>query len=229
MFPHQRVNDRTRLRRLSNRQVMKQSVVAALGVGLFCLPRIVFWEDRPDFWLLMWGILVWCLFFLWLFVFAWHELYGENRIFQWKVAPKILLPVVAISLVWSLILATCCDPVLRELNPKEYPDSELDTVVRTFFTVSLESLFLLFAPFAILLRLSKSVKAAYCLTLVLALLTAGMKMNSLANQLPLPWMGALFGIRLVGSGLLLWLYVKKGAPIVWLASLIIGLRHLWHM
>jgi len=215
------------MRRLADRDVMKKAGVAAVASGVLCLPRLMMWEDRVKAWWLMGAILVWAMFFLWLFVFAWHEHHGGGKVVRWKVEGRIWLVVVVASVLWGVFLAAFVDPSLKAWNPKEFPTDGLDVLARVAFAVSLESLFLLFAPFALMIRLTGKVGAAYGLTLVFVMLVAGLKMISLEYQLSAGWMLALFAMRLLGSGVLLLLYLRKGVLPVWVAGFLIGIRNLW--
>lgn len=93
------------------------------------------------------------------------------------------------------------------------------------FNLALEQPFLCFAPFAFCVRLLPGVKSAAVAAALFALFVFGLKLSELKHGLPIGTVLALMAFRAVQSSVVLWLYVRGGAWLVWLFALLLHSRH----
>ena len=189
---------------------MKQAGTAALVTAILCLPRLMIWTDRPAQLWVLWLILLWGLFFLWDFVFAWQEKYAGRPVFAEKVTRNDWLLAVGSGLLLGILLAWLVDPARRLSSPEEYPQDFSQWFAMTLFFVCFESVYLCFAPFALVVRLSGSWKWAATFTVCFSVFVMLLKMASKEEPTPLD-LALLLGVfRVSGAGVALWLFLRAG-------------------
>jgi hypothetical protein len=152
------------MRSLAQPRVLKLAALAGAATTLACLPRLVLWQTRvyPVWYLatlMFLGSIV-----LWAFVFAWHEQYSGRPAFT-RVLPlaEVRLATWA-GILGGLILYLFVDPPLIRRTPTEYPRSVSQWLAMGLFHMGFEQLFLLFAPFAWCVRLTRRTQIAAVFT-----------------------------------------------------------------
>src|SRR5690242_8097200 len=135
------------MRSLAKPSVLQHALLAALLSTLACIPRLAIWQDRPYAVPIMSVTMLFCMFVLWAFVFAWHEQYSGCRVFDLRFQPVVWLVGTAYALVSAASLHFSLDDKLRIITPLEYPTDWRSWTAITLFWLSLEPLFLCFAPF----------------------------------------------------------------------------------
>lgn len=217
------------MRQLTQPRVLKMAVIAALGTTLACYPRFALWENRSaPLWYLE-AMVFFCSIVLWGFVFAWHTLYTGCPV--WILKPQTALSVsatacgVAVALMSHLFL----DPAFRSVVPDEYPVDLKHWVATTLFSVFFNPLFVLFAPFAWLMRLSKNRRIATCLTVAFGIIVLLIRIRSSAALIGPPLFIALVVSRGVLGFVGVWLYLRGGIILIWWWTLLLQTRHLLSM
>ena len=214
------------MRHLLQPRVLKVASLAAAASTLACYPRLALWLHRPaPLWYLEATIFICCIL-LWGFVFAWHEPYTHRPALLWKLDPLPLGVATLTGLGTAAAFHLWLDPSLRSKFPEEYPPDLTHWLATVPFILGFNQLFLIFAPFDWLMRLSKNPTLATTLT---GLLGAGlllMKIHTLSATLEPSLLAVLLAGRLVAGFLVVWFYVRGGVWLVcWWALLLEG-RHL---
>src|SRR5579871_650523 len=154
------------MRHLTESRVMGRSAVAAIFTTVACYPRLSLWPERAHLVFPMCLMLFVCTFVLWAFAFAWQKPYADREVIANGFNLKIWIAATALSLAWAALLHFDIDPQLRLVTPKEFPDSWTMWVAMALFALALNPLFLLFAPFAFFMRLSRLQKFSMALTVL---------------------------------------------------------------
>src|SRR5262249_44642856 len=154
-------------RRLAQPEVLKASAIASLLTALACVPRLLLWTDRnAPIWYLE-AVLFLGGMVLWGFVFAWHTAYTQRPVFTLKVSPALLVLAPMAGIGAGVGPRFLLDPILRVRTPEAYPTNFEQWLAKTLFSLSFLQLFLVFAPFAWLMRLIRKPAVAAVLTVLL--------------------------------------------------------------
>jgi magnesium-transporting ATPase (P-type) len=212
------------VRLLLQPKVLNLAVIAALASALACYPRISLWTGRSaPIWYLE-GAIFLCGIVLWSFVFAWHEPYTHRPVFVLKPEPKLFLAATLIGIVAAVVFHLWLDPSLRSKLPDEYPASLQQWFAQVLFALAFNQLFLLFAPFAWLMRLFKNRQAAISLTVLFGVCILAMKIRSLPTPVPPLPLAALLAGRIVMGFLAVSFYLRGGVLLVWWWTLLFEAR-----
>jgi len=212
------------MRDLGQPKVLQMAVLAALGSALASCPRLILWPAaRYPLWyyetLMFLGGTV-----LWAFVFAWSEKYSQRPVFAWRVPWWEFLLVTALGTVVAAVEHLRVDPVLRTRIPEDFPASTQQWAAMVLFSLAFTTLFLVFAPFAWLVRLFRKVRVAAVLTVVFGLFVFWMKNENATSQLEPHLLRYLFVSRLISGAISVWLYLRGGALLVWWWQLLVQSR-----
>jgi hypothetical protein len=93
----------------------------------------------------------------------------------------------------------------------------------TLFSLSFTQLFLVFAPFAWLIRLVRNQTAAVILTMLFGIVV--LTLSSQSAQTPIS-PGLVILLALARMGASVWLYLRGGLVLVWWLTLLVDARHL---
>ena len=212
------------MRHLLQPKVLNLASIAALTSALACYPRISLWTGRSaPIWYLE-GAIFLCGIVLWSFVFAWHEPYTHRPVFVLKPEPKLFLAATLIGIVAAVVFHLWLDPSLRSKLPDEYPASLQQWFAQVLFALAFNQLFLLFAPFAWLMRLFKNRQAAISLTVLFGVCILAMKIRSLPTPVPPLPLAALLAGRIVMGFLAVSFYLRGGVLLVWWWTLLFEAR-----
>jgi hypothetical protein len=212
------------MRALAQPAVLKAAVMAATVSALACYPRVAFWPTRKyPIWylelLLLFGGTV-----LWAFVFAWHTQYTRGRVITLKLPPTTLGVATVFGLSAAGLLHWWIDPLLRARTPEDYPATFGQWMAMTLFSLGFTQLFLVFAPFAWLVRLFKGRTAAIPLTVLFGTIVMMIKNHAAPQPVPSPLFLELLTVRIVGSLITIYFYLRGGVLLVWWWTLIIQAR-----
>jgi hypothetical protein len=196
------------MRSLAQPRVLGRAILAALLTSLACYPRLAGWSGRSAPVELMWLVLLWVMFVLWGFVFAWQFQYARRPVlkpdgFQPKLWGLASLGALAAALLAHFIL----DPKLRPLMPALYPTDWSSWPAMALWTVAFDPLFLCFAPFAFFIRLSRRQEAALAMTVVFDLFVMALKISSLHALFSTWLLAALTALCALAGFALLYLYL----------------------
>ena len=214
------------MRSLAKPEVLQSAVLAGLITAVACYPRLYLAAklNYPVWYLetmLFLGSIV-----LWAFVFAWHTEYCGQPVLTFEIRRGPFTWATTSGLVAALVLRFWLDPVLRARTPDDYPVSLEQWAAMTLFSLAFTQLFLVFAPFAWLMRLIKRQRPAIVLTVLFGLYVLVVK-NYRSPQPPtLTLWIALVVIRVVvGLGSVLF-FLRGGLILVWWWSFLLQSRHL---
>lgn len=214
------------MRRLAEPRVMKSAAVAAVITSLLCYPRFALWEARvlPIWYLLSMVFLG--TFVLWAFVFAWHTEYSGRPLFTRDISPRLFMTATVLGLITATVLYFALDPILRQRAPEEFPGNVQEWIAFALFDLSFVALFLMFAPFAWVIRLVGKVKPAMVLTILIGLIVLVLKVESSPAATPASLLIGMMLGRVVMGVLALWFYLRGGLPLAWWWGLLLESRHL---
>ncbi len=216
------------MRALGRPEVVKSSAVAAFCTAVASFPRLTTAPQlRYPLWyleaLLFLGGMV-----LWAFVFAWHAQYSHRPVFVLRADPWPWAAATLAGLACASVLSGWLDPALRLRSPQDYPRDFSEWVAMTLFGLGFTQLFLVFAPFAWLLRLFRRIAPAALLTVLFGVFVFALKNRHsppMAPQLLL----ALLAFRVIAGGLAVYLFLRGGVFLVWWWALLLQCRHLLHL
>jgi len=213
------------MRELGRGRTLTRAALGAVVSTLSGYPRLATWTDRDDalgFLVVMLGL---SSFVLWAFVVAWlpgsegrSTLSLPRRWSDWVEAAG-----------WGVVcgwgIAWCVDPVLRRITPQDYPGTGREWVVGTLFTLGFVQLFLCYAPYALLHRLTgRSPTAAAAGTVVFGLFVFGLQLRATLVPVGSLVVWVLVAVR-IGSSLIAIRLLRTGGPgLVTIWALIIQLR-----
>src|SRR5258708_34451291 len=142
------------MRALAQPQVIKSAVSAAALSTLVCFPRLVLWPTRHfPLWYLV-ALLFLGGMVLWAFVFAWHAKYTGLPVITGSVQQRHFQAATVSGVLLAILLRFFLDPSARSITPDDYPVTLVQWLAMTAFSLGFTQLFLVFAPFAWMLRLS---------------------------------------------------------------------------
>ena len=167
-----------------------------------------------------------CCMVLWAYVFGWHTKYSGRPVFTLRFGLRPLAQAVVASVAVATILHFCLDPGLRSRMPADYPDNWRQWAAMTLFGLGFQDLFLLFAPFALFVRLLPKGDWAVHLTVVFGLFMVAAKMQSLWATLPAGTAGMLLAFRVASTLLTIYFYLRGGVILVWIWGFALAARHL---
>ena len=99
----------------------------------------------------------------------------------------------------------------------------------TLFRLAFTEVFLVFAPFAWLIRLFQNRSLAIGLTILFSLVVFVMKNHSSPDPIPLNLFSSLLAVRLGTAMVALYCYLRGGVFLVWWWVLLLETRHLIHI
>jgi len=134
---------------------------------------------------------------LWGFVFAWHNQYSGRSVVMLRVPPAPFGWATAGGLAMAGLLRVWLDPMLRARTPEEYPLTVQQWVAVTLFSLAFTQLFLVFAPFAWVLRLVRRQTLTVILTVLFGVYVLVVKNYSSPKPMSAELWLALLVVRLV--------------------------------
>ncbi len=203
------------MRLLAQPRVLNRAVIAGLATALASYPRMALWlnPSRPIWYLE--AMIFLCSIVLWGFVFAWHEPYTQRPVWRFKLEPKLFIAVTLIGIIAAAVFHFFLDPSLRAQVPEEYPVDLKNWLAQVLFSMFLTQLFLLFAPFAWLMRLFKNRRVAAILTVLFGAFRVDHQKPISAGADSLPLFAALLAGRMVMGFLAVWFYLRGGILVIW--------------
>ncbi len=222
-------SSRQNVRHLVQPRILKWAGIAALATALVCYPRLSLWLNRSaPVWFLEAAIFLWGIV-LWGFVFAWHTQYTSRPVFVLKPEPGPFITVTLIGITAAVVFHLFLDPSLRPKIPEEYPSDLKQWFAWVLFSLFFNQLFLLFAPFAWLMRLFKNRWVATSLTVLFSTCVLAMKIQSLPTPVPPLLLAALLAGRIVMGFLAVWFYLRGGVMLIWWWTLLFEARNLLNL
>ena len=97
------------------------------------------------------------------------------------------------------------------------------------FSLAINQLFLIFAPFDWLMRLFKNRWGAANLTVLFGVLVLALKIRSLPAPLPPGLFAALLAGKIIMGFLAVWFYWRGGVLLIWWWTLLFEARHLLNL
>ena len=214
------------MRHLLQPRVLKWAGIAALASALACYPRLSFWLNRSaPIWYLEAAIFL-CAIVLWGFVFAWHTQYTHRPVFVFKLESGPFIAVTLVGIIAAAVFHLFLDPSLRPKIPEEYPADLKQWFAWVLFSMAFNQLFLLFAPFAWLMRLFKNRWVATCLTVLFGACVLAMKLRSLPTPVPPLLLAAVLTGKIVTGFLAVAFYLRGGVMLIWWWTFLFEARHL---
>ena len=214
------------MRSLGKPEVLKSAAAAAFFTAVACYPRLYFAPRLayPIWYLeamLFLGSIV-----LWAFVFAWHTQYSGRPVLTLKLPQTQFIWTTAVGLALACLLRLWLDPMLRARTPEEFPLTIEQWFAMTLFSLAFTQLFLVFAPFDWLLRLSRRPALAVSFTVFFSLYVLVAKNYGSPKPLSAQLWATLLLVRLVVSFSSVLLFLRGGLVLVWWWSLLLQSRHL---
>ena len=214
------------MRLLGRPEVLRSAIIAGLCSALVCWPRIAT-APHQRYPLGIWrrwyslGSIV-----LWGFVFAWHAQYTQRPVFTLKVAAWPLALTTGAGLATALFWHFAIDPWLRFKAPEDYPTTIEQWLAMTLFSLGLKQLFVVFAPFAWLIRLFGRKEPAFILTVIFGLIVVVIReYRSPSPMLLEPFFLGLLAVRGAAEAFSVYLYLRGGVLLVWWWDLLLQSRH----
>jgi hypothetical protein len=214
------------MRHLLQPRVLNLASIAALGSVLACYPRLALWLHRSTpIWYLE-AVIFLCGIVLWGFVFAWHAQYANRPVLVLRLELGPFIAVTLIGIIAAAAFHLWLDPPLRSIMPEEYPIDLKHWFAMVLFSLALNQLFLIFAPFAWLMRLFKNRWVATSLTALFGACVLAMKIGSLPTPVPPLLLAGLLAGRIVMGFLAVSFYLRGGVILVWWWTFLFAARHL---
>ncbi|HUB86758.1 MAG TPA: hypothetical protein VMB22_02625 [Verrucomicrobiae bacterium] len=212
------------MRRLAQPDVLKKASIAALVTAAASYPRFVLWlNPSAPIWFLEVMIFL-CSIVLWGFVFAWHEPYARRPVWTIKPDANSFIAATVVGVFIAVMFFLFVDPSLRRHAPDEFPSDLQHWFAFVLFDLLFNQLFLLFAPFAWLMRLFQNRRVATFLTVLLGVVVVNLKAQSYST--PMPWMllAAILAGRIITGFLAVAFYLRGGVLLVWWWTLLFESR-----
>jgi hypothetical protein len=207
-------------------QVLRCSVAAAVIGCLLCFPRLWLWPTRQyPLWYLE-AILFLGGTVLWAFIFAWHSKYTGQAIFKTRIKPALLAWVTLAGITMAALLYIVVDPALKILTPAAYPKGATEWAAMSLFNLAFTQVFLVFAPFAWLMRLFQNRSIAIGLTILFSLIVLALRYQTSSPAIPAGLFSSLLAVRLVTAMFSIYCYLRGGILLVWWWALLLDARHL---
>jgi hypothetical protein len=217
------------MRHLAQPRVLKLAVIASLVTTLACFPRLSGWPNRPDAVWFLAAVFFLCGIVLWGFVFAWHTLYTHRPVFTLKLGYALFITVTLAGIAVAIAFHLFLDPALRLKMPEDYPANLKQWLAMTLFSMAFNQLFLIFAPFAWLIRLFQNRRVATVLTVLFGTFVLTIKCRSATTPIPSLLFATLLAVR-IGMGFLsVSFYLRGGALLSWWWTLLLEARHLLNL
>jgi hypothetical protein len=212
------------MRNLAQPRVLKLAGIASLVTTLACYPRLPFWLNRSfPIWYLE-ALIFFCGMVLWGFVFAWHALYTHRPVFVLKIEPRLFFAVTLAGIAVATAFHLFLDPALRLKMPDDYPANLRQWLAMALFSVAFNQLFLIFAPFAWLIRLFQNRWAATVLTVLFGAFVLTIKYRAATTPIPSLLFATLLAVR-IGMGFLsVSFYLRGGVLLSWWWTLLVEAR-----
>jgi hypothetical protein len=205
------------------------AVIASLASALAAYPRLSLWLARSEpVWYLE-GTVFLCGIVLWGFVFAWHAPYTGRPALMLKLERGPFLAATAVAIITAAVFALLLDPTLRTKIPEEYPADLKHWFAFTLFSLAVNQLFLIFAPFDWLMRLSQKRWVAANLTVLFGVLVLALKIRSLPTPFPPLLLAELLAGKIVTGFLAVLFYLRGGVVLIWWWTLVFEARHLLNL
>jgi hypothetical protein len=115
---------------------------------------------------------------------------------------------------------------MRTLTPEEYPADFDRWIAAALFGLAFTDLFLIFAPFAWLVRLLRNERIAAGLTVAFSVGVWLLKFHSSPHAVPFSLFCELLAVRLAQALFGVWFYLQGGILLVWWLGFLIEARHL---
>src|SRR5258708_21414066 len=204
--------------------VLKSAVSAAALAALACLPRLVLWPTRRyPLWyldaLVFLGGAV-----LWAFVFAWHTEYTGLPIITANVQRKHFHVATVSGVLLAILLRLFLDPTARSIIPDDYPATLGQWLAMTLFNLGFTQLFLVFAPFAWMFRLSGRKEFAITFTVIFGVVVLLIRNHSAHAPLPLGLAAGVGFCRGGGGGFCLFFFLCGGDFLGFCGGLLLRMR-----
>jgi hypothetical protein len=119
------------------------------------------------------------------------------------------------------------DPTLRARTPADYPTNVQQWVAMTLFSLAFTQLFLVFAPFAWLVRLFRRKETAWLMTVLFGLFVLGVKNRAPSVPMPPMLFLGLLVFRIIAGFLSVYFFLRGGILLVWWWTLLLQSRHLF--
>jgi len=214
------------MRHLVQPRVLKLAGMAALVTALACYPRVSLWLNRPaPIWYLE-AVIFFCGIVLWGFVFAWHTTYTRHPVFTLRIEPRLFVAATLAGIVVAMLLHRFLDPTLRLKMPEDYPADLKQWFALVLFSLAFNQLFLVFAPFAWLVRLFQNQWVAACLTVLFGAIVLAIRIRSTPTPVPPPLFAAFLAGRVAMGFLAVSFYLRGGVLLSWWWTLLIQARNL---
>jgi hypothetical protein len=217
------------MRHLAQPRVLKLAGIASLVTALACYPRLPLWLNRSlPIWYLE-AVIFFCGIVLWGFVFAWHTRYTHRPVFILKLeyAPFITVTLAGIAVATAFHLFL--DPALRLKMPEDYPADLRQWLAMALFSLAFNQLFLVFAPFAWLVRLLQNRRAATVLTVLFGAFVLTIKCRYSTTPIPSLLFATLLAVK-IGMGFLsVSFYLRGGVLLSWWWTFLLEARHLLNL
>ncbi|HSU56890.1 MAG TPA: hypothetical protein VLT36_22715 [Candidatus Dormibacteraeota bacterium] len=215
------------MRALGQPEVLRAAAFAALGSAVLSAPRLLQWPEAPyPIWfyeaLLFLGGMV-----LWAFVFAWSSRFTQRPVFTLHVAQKDFVTALVAGIAGALLQYYLSDPILRARIPHDFPANTKQWLGMTLFGLAFTSLFLVFAPFAWLARLSGNRTIAAALTIAFGLFVVWFKNQRSPTPLEGSALAGLLATRFVGGAFSILFFIRGGVVLAWFFHLLIQSRLLF--
>jgi hypothetical protein len=214
------------MRRLVQPDVSQSAALAGLATALLCYPRFALWTHRT---LPLWYLeaVTFCgSFVLWAFVFAWQTHYIRRPVFTLRIGPRAWALATGAAVIVAFVLHRFLDPSLRQTTPADYPLNLSQWTAMTLFSLALNQLFLVYAPFAWLMRLVRRPIVAGAGTVLFGVVVLLLKTRLSPEPFPTGLLAALVGVRLALGGLAVGFYLRGGVLLASWCSLLVQVRHL---
>lgn len=211
---------------LGKTEVLKAAGIAALLTGATVYPRLSIWEQIQGNLFSSLLILMWCIFVLWAFVFAWHKEYSKREVFRFDVGLRAWLGVTALGVATLLLMRFFLDSGFREIAPWSYPDSFAEWIAVSLLAIVFGPLFLIFAPLAFFLRLTRGMRLSVVLTVLMGVSVLMLRFAAMADSQSSPNMAGIAVMFALQSTIAVGLYLRGGVFVVWWFLTLIQLRHL---
>jgi hypothetical protein len=217
------------VRHLLQPRVLNFAVIAALASTLACYPRVSLWLDHAEpVWYLE-GTIFLCSIVLWRFVFAWHTPYTHGAVFMLKQERGPLIAATVVAMIAATVFDLLLDPLLRSKMPQDYPADREHWFAFLLFSLALNQLFLLFAPFDWLMRLLKNRWAATHLTVLFGAILLVLRIQSLHIHLAPVLFAAILTGKIAMGFLAVSFYLRGGVLLVWWWTILFEARHLLNL
>jgi hypothetical protein len=215
------------MRSFGRPEVLRSAIIAGSCSALVCWPRIATApHQRLPVWYLEAVVLLGSVV-LWGFVFAWHTQYTQRPVFTLKPGACPFALATSAGFATALLWHFALDPWLRVKSPADYPTTMEQWLAMTLFNLGLKQLFVVFSPFAWLIRLFGRKEPAFILTVVFGLTVVIIRESrSPSSLLAEPFFLGLLALRGAALALAVYLYLRGGVFLVWWWELLLQSRHL---